>query len=233
MNALKASQALQSRLSLYGSSWKRLSSSFWDAPDLQARYPGMLKVSYQVIRASTALLSLARDRAAALAPEDPVSAGLAVYLAKHEEEERGHDDWLLEDLARLGIAQEEVKAEIASPHVAAMVGAQHYWVLHAHPVAILGYIAVLEGEPPDEAFFEDAARRSGLPAEAFSTLRYHSRVDRAHWQELLDLMDALPLEPRHLSLIGLSVLHTCLGMEAGIQAVLDLPMGEAVAADRA
>lgn len=181
----------------------------------------MLKVSYQVIRASTMLLELARDQAARLAPADPLASRLSAYLAQHVEEERGHDEWLLKDLGALGISGEAARAEIPSPFVAGMVGAQHYWALHTHPVAILGYISVLEGEPPEEGFFLGAARRSGLPEEAFSTLRYHARVDREHWQDLLDLLDTLPLEPSHLALIGLSVLHTCNGMEDAMKAVLE------------
>lgn len=189
----------------------------------------MLKASYQVIRASTPLLELARDQALQRAAEDPIAAKLASYLAQHVDEERGHDEWLLKDLAALGVTAADVEAELPSPHVAGMVGAQHYWALHTHPVAILGYIAVLEGEPPEESFFLDAARRSGLPEAAFSTLRYHARVDREHWQDLLDLLDELPLEPQQLSLIGLSILHTCNGMGSAIQAVLDRPVVRAAA----
>ena len=179
----------------------------------------MLKISYQVIRASVPLLQLARDQALLCA--DPVAERLAPYLTQHVEEERGHDDWLREDLKTLGVSDRALDEAIPSPHVAGMVGAQHYWALHAHPVAILGYLAVLEGEPPQETLFLDAARRSGLPEAAFNTLRYHARVDRAHWQDLLDLVDELPLTERQASLIGLSILHTCNGMASAIQTVLE------------
>ncbi len=223
MTLAAASQVIQDRLLLYGQAWKRVSRDLWARPDIRDLYPEMLKISYQVIRASTPLLTLARDRATELAATDPVAAGLAPYLAKHEQEERGHDAWLLEDLGRLGISEAMVLEALPSPHVAGMVGAQHYWALHTHPVAILGYLAVLEGEPPPEAFFLEAARKCGLDEAAFSTLRYHARVDREHWQDLLDLFDALPLEPRHLSLIGLSILHTCEGMAASLRPLLERP----------
>jgi hypothetical protein len=217
---LLASQEVENRLLLYGAGWKRLSCALWESPDLSFLYPEMLKVSYQVIRASTTLLELARDQALHLAPLDSVAAGLATYLVQHVEEERGHDEWLRKDLACLGVSARDLDEALPSPYVAGMVGAQHYWILHTHPVAILGYIAVLEGEPPEEAFFLDVARRSGLPEAAFNTLRYHSRVDQEHWRDLLGMVDALPLEPRHLSLMGLSILHTCNGMEAVLQKVL-------------
>ena len=31
---------------------------------------------------------------------------------------------------------------------AALVGAQYYWIRHVHPVALLGYVMLLEGYPP-------------------------------------------------------------------------------------
>ena len=221
---MKASDEILNRLELYGAEWKRWSIALWDSPEFQFRYPQALKVSYQVIRASVPLLELARDRAQALADRDPVAVGLATYLARHAEEERGHDEWMRQDLLALGVSEEELDLATPSPNVAGMVGAQYYWCLHAHPVAILGYIAVLEGEPPDEAVFHEAAHRSGLPETAFRTLRYHARVDREHWRELLELADALPFTASHLSLIGLSILHTCTGMETALRSALELPV---------
>ena len=34
------------------------------------------------------------------------------------------------------------------PSVAGLVGSQYYWILHHHPVAFLGYVALMEGYPP-------------------------------------------------------------------------------------
>lgn len=219
----RSSGLIQDRLALYGNGWKEASARLWASPRLRELYPEMLKVSYQVIRASVPLLELARDQARRM-PGDPVASGLADYLARHVEEERGHDGWLRQDLEQLGVPGEALDAALPSPHVAGLVGAQHFWIRHTHPVSVLGYLAVLEGEPPGEDLFVAAAARSGWPEAAFSTLRYHARVDREHWQDLLALFDALPLEPRHHALLGLSILHTCEGMAAAIRAVLDLPV---------
>jgi hypothetical protein len=219
---LKASEAIQNRLLLFGAEWKALSRDFWGSSGLAWRFPELLKISYQVIRASTDLLELARDQSLLRASVDPLAAMLAPYLAQHVEEERDHDKWLMQDLEALGISGETLEKEVSSPYVASMVGAQHYWVRYGHPVSILGYIAVLEGEPPPEAFFSEIAERTGIPESAFRTLRYHSRVDRAHWQDLLDLFDRLPLTHDHLSLIGLSILHTCNGMSSTLRKALDM-----------
>lgn len=189
----------------------------------------MLKLSYQVIVASVPLMEVAHRRALSLSSGDPVASGLAEYLDQHIEEERGHDQWLSKDLLVLGISPDTLN--VPSPIIAGMVGAQYYWALHAHPVSILGYLAVLEGEPADESFFADKAERSDLPEAAFNTLKYHARVDRDHWNNLLDLVDRLPLTAPQETLIGLSVLHTCQGMESAIRSVLELPAPQTVLGD--
>jgi hypothetical protein len=92
--------------------------------------------------------------------------------------------------------------------VATLVGAQYYWIAHFHPVAILGYIAVLEGTPPIEAEIRAIAERTSLPLDAFSTLVRHARLDPHHRDDLNQALDGLPLTPQHTALIGVSAFHT-------------------------
>jgi hypothetical protein len=66
------------------------------------------------------------------------------YLERHIEEERHHDEWTLDDLAAVGIEPAQTLAIRPTANVAALVGAQYYWILHHHPVALLGYMATLE-----------------------------------------------------------------------------------------
>ena len=67
-----------------------------------------------------------------------------------------------------GLSPRRDLKRIPPPSAAALAGAQYYWIRHVHPVAILGFIAVLEGTPPDVEFFENLADRIGLPRQAFS-----------------------------------------------------------------
>ena len=48
-----------------------------------------------------------------------------------------------------------------SPTVAALVGAQYYWIEHVHPVGLLGYVLLLEGWPPTPETVEELRRRTG------------------------------------------------------------------------
>lgn len=181
-------------------------------PDPAAAWLAFLGVGYGSIRASVPLLETARDRARDLSPTDPLAAGLVDYLREHAEEELGHDEWLLQDLQSVGVASAELLSRPPSDAVAALVGAQYYWVLHYHPVCVLGYLMVIEGNPPDRRRLQDLRSRSGLPASAFRTMLEHADLDIGHAAELADLLDRLPLSPNHNEALGLSAISTVAGL---------------------
>ena len=139
---------------------------------------------------------------------DPVSSALEDYLERHIPEERGHDDWVLEDFEALGYSRQAALERMPSATAAALVGSQYYWILHLHPVALLGYIAVLEGSPPDEGQLMKIVERTKLPAAAFSTLVRHARLDPHHRDELDRVVDALPLTQRQIDAIGANAART-------------------------
>ncbi|MFD5820571.1 iron-containing redox enzyme family protein [Streptomyces sp. NPDC127038] len=176
-------------------------------PGLADRYRRYLRAMHQVIRASVPLMERAAGRCEAM-PRDPVAGPLARYLRAHAEEERGHDGWLLDDAAAAGTAPDELTEAVPAPHVAALVGAQYYWVEHSHPVALLGYIAVLEGNAPAPGLAGRLARESGLPPAAFETVRLHADLDDGHTADLDLLIDRLPLDAAQRSLVAVSALHT-------------------------
>jgi Iron-containing redox enzyme len=101
-----------------------------------------------------------------------------------------------------------VVAQPPSMAVAALVGSQSCWIEHAHPVALLGYLVVLEGSPPSAEQLREIQERTGLPSEAFRCLLKHADEDPHHIAELNALLDRLPLEPCHTSLIAMSAFQT-------------------------
>ena len=177
-------------------------------PRVRDLYPEYLFTSHCVIRASVPLMETARDRARAEAASDPVCALIAPYLEEHIGEEADHDAWLLDDLEVVERPRAEVLARPPVPAVAALVGAQYYWVLHHHPVALLGYIGLLEGFPPSPGMIEDLRARTGYPADAFRTLVAHAELDPRHGDELFELVDTLPLTPEQSAVMGLSAMHS-------------------------
>jgi hypothetical protein len=206
-----ASSRLRAKLELAIPAVRASSERIWTSPFVRDLYPVYLATMHGIVRSAVPLMEAARARAEELAPDDPVAAGLVPYLAHHAPEEAGHDRWLLEDLEALGVDGDEVLGRIPSPRVASLVGAQYYWLRHQHPVSLVGHMAFVEGYPPEPGFSERLQEATGHPAAAFRALRRHERLDVRHKAELYEAIDALPLEPEHETLIGLSALHTAYG----------------------
>jgi hypothetical protein len=171
-------------------------------------FPQYLVRMHSIIRTTVPLMELAIARAQAIAHADPVAQGLAEYLTRHVEEERHHDDWLLDDLELMGMEREAILAQIPSSTTASLAGSQYYWILYCHPVALLGYFAFMEGSPPTEALVESLIRRTGFPREAFHTIALHGELDPGHRDELDQTIDSLPLSRDHEVLLGLSAIST-------------------------
>jgi hypothetical protein len=217
MSPLTASARLRMKLDIAYPALRASSERIWCSPQIAQLYPRYLRTMHGIVRSATALLEAASARARELAPGDPVAAALVDYLAHHADEERGHDEWLLEDLEALGHDPREALEQIPSPRVASFVGAQYYWLRHSHPVSLLGHMAVVEGYPPQIGFADRLQHLTGHPQDAFRALRRHERLDIRHRRELYETIDGLALEPEHEALIGISALHT---LDAAI-AVLD------------
>jgi len=185
----------------------RSARQLWNAPGLPARYVEYLLAMHAVVRASVPLMDTALARCRAT-PADPVAGPLERYLAPHMAEERGHDDWLCEDIAATGHDPGEALRRVPPAAAAAMVGAQYYWIAHWHPVALLGYIAVLEGWPPHPGLASRLAALTGYPVCAFGTLSRHADADPGHGEEVFRLLDRLPLTVAQEKAVGVSALHT-------------------------
>jgi hypothetical protein len=95
---------------------------------------------------------------------------------------------------------------------AALVGAQYYWIQHEHPIALMGYMAVLEGNPPTRASIDELISRTGYKEQAFRTLIAHAENDPEHMNDLEQTLDRLPCSPAQTALVGLSAMHTVVAL---------------------
>jgi Iron-containing redox enzyme len=177
-------------------------------PEIGRIYPAMLFRSHCNARAYVTLLEAAAARLEAMQGDDPVAPGLLAFLRELAPEERGHDEWLLEDLEVLGFERREVLARVPPPVIASLVGSHSYWIAWHHPVAVLGYIFVGETSPVPREEVEDLIRRTGLPRSAFRTFLRHSSLDLKHGADVERVVDSLPLAPHHIAAIGVSMAHT-------------------------
>jgi hypothetical protein len=203
---LRNAERLQGALALVLGELQQASERLIRHARIRELYPDYLFTIHCVIRASVPLMETARKRS--MAAGDAVATELANYLGEHIEEERDHDEWLLRDLESLGVDRSATVARLPSPTVACAVGAQYYWMLHYHPVALLGWIALLEGYPPTPEMIDELRARTGYGPEAFRTLAAHAELDPHHGEELFEAVDRLPLTTQQSAVIGLSAMSS-------------------------
>ena len=136
---------------------------------------------YTAVLASEQLLVDA-TAAADLLSQDDFNGRLVDYYRTHLEEERGHAAWLRDDLASVGATP-----DLPDMRAVAMVGTQYYLLKHVHPAALLGYMAVVEGDPTPEPVVARLEQIHGK--ELFRFVRFHARKDLEHRKELCRLID--------------------------------------------
>lgn len=181
-----------------------------DHPLARELFPRYLAIGYHVSRPLVPLMQAALARARELPPSDAVAEGLAAYLERHIPEEMHAGEpggAILDDLEALGVDIDTLRKKPPPPKIAALIGAQYYWIFHYHPVALLGYLE-LEAYHPQRRTLEELIEKTGLPRDGFRQLLLHAKLDVAHARELHHVLDSLPLEPHHEQLIGLSALQT-------------------------
>jgi hypothetical protein len=141
---------------------------------------------HDAVVASERLLIDAAAQAEAL-PRSAFHDNLAWYYRSHLEEERGHVTWLRDDLKSAGVAP-GVPDRLAM----AMVGTQYYLLKHVHPAALLGYLAVTEGDPTPIEAVEAQELLHGEKLMRF--VRFHAVKDLDHRKEVFELINLAPAQ---------------------------------------
>ena len=159
-------------------------------------YLDFLSNAYHHVKFTCPLLGLALSRLNA--GDEEYRTGLLDYLA----EEKGHEDWILDDIRALGGDQAAVAVKIgqASLPVRLMVAYGYYAIEHISPYALLGMVHVLEGM--SVALAQGAAQSicSSLKlspgCDGFSYLTSHGALDKTHVQSFVQLLDLVDTPDR-------------------------------------
>jgi Iron-containing redox enzyme len=226
MSSASHSRALRTKIRLAEPCLLEVSDCFWRHPQLKDMFPEFLFLMHSIIRSSVSLLNAAAQSAECRAASDPVCPKLAAYYKTHALEEMHHDDWLLEDLAAVGMNRSKVLARLPSMTVASLVGAQYYWALHVHPVSLFGYLAVLEGNPSSLQQLHEIRTNNSLPEEGLRTMVKHARLDPHHRDEMYAQIDELPLTEGLSELVALSAFHAIEHVSQALQEIIDTHQNE-------
>lgn len=205
-NPTGRSHRLRATLCLTRSRLTELIRHIWYHPQLGELYPEFLFAMHGAMQASAPAMRIAADRCGETA-SDALRGPLRDYYLEHAAEEQGHEEWLLADLASLGISRDRVLRRLPYPSVVAMVGSQYYWIRHVHPVAYLGYLAVLE-QPAETEFLREVHRRTGIPLSSMSCHLKHAELDPEHVAEFDAALDNFPLTPEEEELVAVSAITT-------------------------
>ena len=159
------------------------------------RWAWELVNQWYVATRSIALLGEARERYAAIGRAD-----LAEFTARRLDEERGHDQFPLDDLSALGYHAETAVADVPPAAAAtALIDYAARCVEGPEPIEFLGYIHAMERHVirlSDDWF---AALEESLPAaaDAASGLRAHAgELDVEHVDEAVAFFAGLPADDR-------------------------------------
>ena len=114
-------------------------------------------------------------------------------VAEYIEEELGHQEWILNDIAACGFDKEDVRHSNPSAATELMVAYAYDTIQRVNPIGFFGMVHVLEGTSVATA---DAAANSirdalGLPESAFTYLRSHGAIDVEHVKFFESLMDRI------------------------------------------
>jgi hypothetical protein len=174
----------------------------------QMAYTELLRLLHSMVRANVPLLRTAEVEASRVAQSDLVGASIVEYLHDRSILGRDHADSIQADYAATGADPADLDLAPGSPTVAAMVGSIYYWVLHAHPVAVLGYCAIFEATPPSHEFVDRLEICTGFVPGAFNSLRRQSVRDVNRADVIFGLIDGLPLTTGLRALINMAALQT-------------------------
>ncbi len=114
-------------------------------------------------------------------------------IAEYIEEELGHQEWILNDLAACGIDKESVRYARPNAATELMVAYAYDTVMRNNPMAFFGMVLVLEGTSIKLATqaADIIQQRLALPNNAFSYLRSHGSLDQEHMVFFANLMNGL------------------------------------------
>ncbi|WP_461537172.1 TenA family transcriptional regulator [Spongorhabdus nitratireducens] len=118
---------------------------------------------------------------------------LRAAIGEYIEEEMGHQEWILNDIAACGYDKEEVRNSQPLPETELMVAYLYDTINRNNPAGLFGMVHVLEGTSIQLATAGAGVIQQalGLPESAFSYLSSHGSLDIEHMKFFESLMNKI------------------------------------------
>ena len=153
-----------------------------------AEYRAFLRDLYHIVWHFCPIMAVAAARC------DDRLRNIRYELYERIEEEKGHEDWVLDDIKAVG-GNTNVLAATSSAPVQAMIGYNYYAAERVHPCAVLGMLYVLEvvasvyGGKVADSIARAIGRDPG--AGGFRFLSSHATMDADHMAKLNVLLKTI------------------------------------------
>ncbi len=150
-------------------------------------YVAFLTQAYHHVKHTTPLLMATGGRLSA--DKEWLRNAVAEYI----EEELGHQEWILNDIAACGFDKEQARNSQPNLSTELMVSYAYDTVNRINPLGFFGMVNVLEGTSIKIADLaaEKIQHTLGLPNSAFSYLRSHGALDQEHIKFYEGLMEQI------------------------------------------
>jgi pyrroloquinoline quinone (PQQ) biosynthesis protein C len=142
----------------------------------RTQYAAFLREAYHHVKHTVPLLMACGSRLG------DSRARLRAAVEEYIAEERGHEEWILDDLRACGEDAEAVRAGAPAPATELMVAYVHDYIARVNPVGMFGMVHVLEGTSSALATraAQAIAQTLRLPPSACTYLTSHGALDQDH-----------------------------------------------------
>lgn len=163
-------------------------------------YVTYLEQAYHHVRHTTPLLMATGSR---LRAEDE---WLRDAIAEYIEEEVGHQEWILNDIAASGGDKEKARHSMPNAATEMMVAYAYDFVARKNPIGFFGMVFVLEGTSTTLAtgIAETLIQSLGLKRNSFSYLLSHGTLDLSHMEFFKGLMNRIEREEDKQAIIHMA-----------------------------
>jgi len=169
-------------------------------------YVSFLSQAYHHVKHTTPLLMATGARISG--DKEWLRAAVAEYI----EEELGHQEWILNDIAACGFDKETVRKSIPNQSTELMVSYAYDTINRINPMGFFGMVQVLEGTSitiADHA--ADCIQKAlNLPDSAFVYLRSHGAIDQDHIKFYEGLMNRITDREEQQLIIHCAKMFYCL-----------------------
>ncbi len=130
-------------------------------------------------------------------------AWLRKAVGEYVEEEIGHEEWILDDIAACGGDRAAARSATPFPATELMVAYAYDVIQRRNPLGFFGMVLVLEGTSAAIASRAAAAIRQHLnfPADAFRYLNSHGVLDQGHIKFFENLMNRITAPEDQMTVI--------------------------------